>query len=385
MFDLVVIILAGLPGSLLLVELVLRFISSRKYYVWLPRLQIISHVAPGVMPGIEGESKLRINQHGLRGDPFSQKQTYRILVFGGSATECLYLDDTKAWPYLTQTMVNERTNSTQQLWIGNIARGYFTSRNLLVQFEKLTQPGHFPKINAAMFLIGAGDMEYRLSQDKQYRPFPGINNLSSQEFVELMNSSFEEWPDSKSKEPFYKRTEIWNKIREIHRRYFRPPPQMICQDAGRIYEKFRLQRKNAPTIRDTLPEMSGALKEYSENINSIIELGKKNSIRVIFLTTPCMWRSGLSPEDKNLIWTGGIGNYLGEKMEVYYSIEALAEGLKMYNDTLKDLCRTHNVECVDLEGQLPKDSSVFYDDAHFNEKGSRKVASIVSDYLIQKL
>ena len=54
----------------------------------------------------------------------------------------------------------------------------------------------------------------------------------------------------------------------------------------------------------------------------------------------------------------------------------------MYNETLLTVCRNRRIECIDLESSLPKDTTVFYDDVHFNVSGSRKVAEIVSNYLL---
>ena len=45
-------------------------------------------------------------------------------------------------------------------------------------------------------------------------------------------------------------------------------------------------------------------------------------------------------------------------------------------------CRRRRVDCVDLASQLPRDSSVFYDDAHFTEEGARRVADLVADHLL---
>ena len=65
----------------------------------------------------------------------------------------------------------------------------------------------------------------------------------------------------------------------------------------------------------------------------------------------------------------------------YYSPAALAKGLEAYNARLLDICRRRGAECVDLASMLAKDTSVFYDDLHFNESGARKVAAVLASYL----
>ena len=83
--------LVSLVLSLGLGELALRLSSPERYYVWEPGTRQIFRPMPSIMPGIVGESRFFINEHGLRGDPFSPGQGYRILAVGGSTTECLYL------------------------------------------------------------------------------------------------------------------------------------------------------------------------------------------------------------------------------------------------------------------------------------------------------
>lgn len=54
-----------------------------------------------------------------------------------------------------------------------------------------------------------------------------------------------------------------------------------------------------------------------------------------------------------------------------------------YNETLSKVCRAQHVECIDLASLLPKDTSVFYDDIHFNEEGADKVAEILAQHMMQ--
>jgi hypothetical protein len=68
-----------------------------------------------------------------------------------------------------------------------------------------------------------------------------------------------------------------------------------------------------------------------------------------------------------------------------YSPEALASLMQAYNQTMISVCQDHRVDCLDLASLLPKDTSVFYDDAHLNTSGCEQVARIVSDHLSQLL
>ena len=378
----VVLVFASLIVAIVLSEIVLRLLSSDQYYVWHPGLQQTFHPVPDTMPGIKGPSKFSINDSGLRGVPFSNTQTYRILAIGGSTTECLYLDDGEAWPYLLQEALNATAGNAERVWVGNAGMSGHHTRNHIVQIARLTR--QYPKIDAVLLLVGVNDFLLRLSMDELYRPFPGVEKLMPGEYEALMGKSFSVWPDTDLNHPFIKRTAIWRKMRAIKIRYFDPLTTTAIQDnAGQIYKKWRMHRKMASSIRTTLPDLSSALAEYSRNIDASIDFAKGKGIRVILVTQPYLWRSDLPSDVQSLLWTGGIGKYQDELGHEYYSIQALAKGLKMYNETLLGICRTRNVECIDLESQLVKGTSNFYDDVHFNEAGSQNVAAVFGEYFAQ--
>jgi hypothetical protein len=67
------------------------------------------------------------------------------------------------------------------------------------------------------------------------------------------------------------------------------------------------------------------------------------------------------------------------------AFSSLEKEKKMYNEALLSICHNKNVECLDVESQLPKDTSVFYDDVHFNENGSRRVATILAEHISESL
>ena len=62
----------------------------------------------------------------------------------------------------------------------------------------------------------------------------------------------------------------------------------------------------------------------------------------------------------------------------YYEVEDLQNGLRAYNDVVRELARRRGFTLVDLARQLPKDTTVFCDDVHFNESGARQVADLLA-------
>jgi lysophospholipase L1-like esterase len=352
--------LVSLALSLVLGELVLRLSSPGRYYVWEPGTRQIFRPVPSIMPGVEGESRFFINEHGLRGDSFSPDQGYRILAVGGSTTECLYLDETEAWPRLLQDRLNARPGP--RVWVGNVGKSGQMTRNHVVQVEKLTR--QYPRIDAVLLLTGVNDLMRRLKEDRPTE--------------DLMAGSFAVLPSQGSG---LAPVEIRRRLRTVWKRYLEPRRELVQDDAGKVYIKWRRHRGSASRLRESLPDLSAALDEHARNVSRIVEDAGSRGIRVILLTQPALWRPGLTAEEQALLWMGGVGDYQEEPGHEYYTAEALAAGMERFNDVLRGLCRTRSVTCVDLARELPRDTSVFYDDVHFNEAGSRKVAALIGDRL----
>lgn len=80
-----------------------------------------------------------------------------------------------------------------------------------------------------------------------------------------------------------KKTALWRLLRDVKTYAF--PPQYAegeTQDeAGKIYATWRERRRNAAAIRQTLPDLNTALAEYAGNINTIIDLTRHESVRLI--------------------------------------------------------------------------------------------------------
>jgi hypothetical protein len=90
----------------------------------------------------------------------------------------------------------------------------------------------------------------------------------------------------------------------------------------------------------------------------------------------------MTEKEKDLIWNGWIES---PKSKRYYSEIALMRGMQAYNDTLLQVCKARGVECIDLAIVLPKDSTIFYDDVHFSDKGSLMTADVIFKYLSKNM
>lgn len=362
------ILLSCLP-AVLVGELLLRSLASDSWFVWPPNLRNEFHPSPELMPGVQGIARFEINSQGLRGDEFAKDQDLRVLALGGSTTECLYLDGAEAWPRLLQDHLRA---GGKRVWVGNAGRSGHNTWHHRVQAEKLL--AQYPRIDVVLVLAGVNDLSLRLGLDRSYAP-------PSEEKV--TDEAFKQKPLRFRPGPLYKRTALWQGVAKIEWR-LRNKQETVQDPPGSIYVRWRRHRQGASALRTELPDLGPALEDYAENLRAIADTVARHGARVVFMTQPSLWREDLPEDLEALLWMGGVGRFQEESGHEYYTVEALEEGMAAYNRTLLEVCREiPGALCIDLAARLPQDATVFYDDVHFNEEGSRQVARVVAERLAE--
>lgn len=377
-----ILVIAGLALALLIGEFGLRTYYSikgkdHKYYVWPPNLRKVSRPIPGTMPGVDGIAHFDVNSDGIRGDEFSQDQQYRILAIGGSTTECLFLDQRKSWPYALQEKLNGLHLS--KVWVGNVGKSGLNTREHFMHAKYILP--QYQGIDVILILVGANDLLRRLIEDRDYDP----DYLDHYDYWEqrLIKGAFSETPYYKGKYRFrsgyYDELAIGSLIKEVMDIYSRRG--MVQDETGNLFVNLRNLRKGATEIVEDLPDLTSGLEEYKRNLNAVINIAQSRSIRIIFLTQPSLWKKDMTKKERDLLWTGWIES---SKSKRYYAETALMRGMQAYNDALLEVCMTRGTECIDLAGILPKSDTIFYDDMHFNDKGSLMTADVIFKYLSKK-
>jgi lysophospholipase L1-like esterase len=370
--------LGGVLLGLAICEGVLRRVvfTDGEYDVWPPHLQREFHIRPGKLPGVEGDVEFRANSLGMRADELEPSHTRALLAVGGSTTLCRVLDQTKTWPYRLQTKLNQQQGD-QSAWVGNIGMSGRKAPHHVLHLRYLLP--RLPQIQTVLVLMGINDLTLRLSHEDYRARLPADADFEDA----YLDGAFMIHPrHAGSGAAWYRHLALWQWGQQLYGQES-IVRQHIPRDTGtRTYRKFRQRRQHAKAIRPSLPDLTDALKEYAADIEDMIATAHTYGRRLIFLTQPTLWKAGLSPDLEALLWFGGIGNFQAEPEHEYYSVEALAHGMDLYNATLVETCRKHQIEVIDLATQLPKDTTVFYDDCHFNEGGAEQTAQIIADYLV---
>jgi len=340
--------------------------SFEGYYIYQPGLHQVFYPDSSVFIGITGESRFIANEIGIRSDSIpTDTTTKKILAIGGSTTECLYLDQSETWPSLLQ----QKLNKNDRYWVGNFSKPGLHSGHHVQQLKWMREQHELLNTKIIICLVGVNDLIHFLGSESFYLD-------TSQE--KLFNWIFKYYGDDKK--PFYKRSGFWKAFSAIRSRM--KYKDNIQDQNGTVYTKWREQRKQAKKLITSLPDMEAAAAHYSQNITEMIKIGRENNIRILFITQPVLWNNQNNQPYNHLFWLGKKGRMDEACCGEYYSTEALAQGMEYFNQILKTTCARYKAECFDLASLLPKDTSIFYDDCHFNENGTNRVSDLVGNYLL---
>ncbi len=315
----------------------------------------VSH-ASDTMPGISGEISWSVNRLGLRGPEVDIRRVrHRILAVGGSTTECLYVTDTKTWAWRLQDRLSESLG--EPVYVGNAGRGgHFT-----LNHEYLLR--HYPFTDYFEWVI----------------VLAGINDLGRLLRNDYLKRSYrvpEETLLGTAKLPYYRSSVLYRLVSARLR------GDVVVQDAeGRwIAEKREIRRKalSHGPVSDPPGALEEALAVYKQNLRKIIASCRSRHQKVLMLTQPTLYRKNMPDHLRTLLWA-----HVNEK--TVYTEEVLAFLVDAYNRAMIEVCRDEGVDCIDLASLLPKDTSVLYDDCHFNVSGCDKVAGILHDFLLTRL
>ncbi len=372
-------------------EVAIRLLYPRsdRYYVLTPNEQLVQRPSERYVKGVEGTAEYRTSSWGIRGPEFGPDSAeYRILAVGGSTTQDLYLDQTETWTLLVGRLLGP-TASGLKTWTGDVGTSGRTARDHVLQVRYLLP--QLPRIDAVVMLVGVNDLTAALREGFDYQTPPDLSDPAAervqlpQAFVQvpggINNRLPAYWDDSVNP---IKKLALYQLARVVKMTFQQSRSRLVQDPLGAVYLSWRQFRSDATEIVDSLPDLGPPLAEYRGYLEDIAKTTKEHHARLILLTQPTLWRADLTPEQKDAMWLGGMGDFQSGPGHPYFSAGALRRAMDAYNRTLLDVCAEQKVECIDLAADLPKDLTVFYDDVHFTELGSRLVAERLADYLRQR-
>ena len=312
--------------------------------------------ASDTMPGISGDISWTVNRLGLRGPEIDiERARLRILAVGGSATECLYVTDDKTWPWRLQDRLSESLGTP--VFVGNAGRdGHFS-----LHHEYLLR--HYPladRFEWVIVLAGINDLGRLLRNDYQERSY----RVPEETLLGGTNL------------PYYRGSVLYRMLA------VRFQGDAVVQDPeGRWIAQQREIRRRALSrgaVSEPPEGLAEALANYRQNLRKIIAVCRSRQQKVLMLTQPTLYGKNMPEDLRKILWA-----HVNE--QTVYTEDTLALLTDAYNRAMLEVCASEGVDCIDLASRLPRDTTVFYDDCHFNVSGCEKVADLLHAFFLDRL
>jgi len=275
------IVVIALPLLFAAAELIARsWIRSRaRYFCWPPHTRFRMPLDRTVFASGDAEVRFDVNRLGERGDapPHSFDGVYRVLVAGGSAAECYYLDQDSSWPGRLQQLLS-RPEACQRLdvraaHVGNIARSLVPCRAIRYQLEKLLP--QLPHSDAALLMVGASDLVTWLEQHTPAQIDPGGYALDS--IFGLHPERSFGWKPGQLALRRAAASALRALLRPVERR----------ETSGKRLAANRAMRAGARQILEDIADPAPMLQRYEADLREVLRALMRHSKRVVVVQQ--MW------------------------------------------------------------------------------------------------
>lgn len=363
---------AALAG--VLAELAARawLARSGRYYVWAPGARMRLEIDTTTLPTLEPIAEHAINSDGERGgEAPPDAGTYRVLVVGGSAAECYYLDQASQWPSVLEKALSSPENlarlGARRVHVGNIARSLVTCRHVDRILEKTLD--RYSKLDAIVFLVGASDvvtwMEQGTPATIDESPIP-----ASQVFAQHPEPPFGWNP---------KQAALRRIASSAKRRLLKPVE--VRERAGKRLADVRAMRAAATTLITTPPDPEPMLDNFEKWFERCLVRARAKAPLVLAVRQPWLEKR-FTPEEERWLWSYAVGRPYHQKCTTYFSHEAAWQLLRAVDRRADEVARRLDIPQLDLMPLLPADFATWYDEQHHTPAGCRLVGEAVATALV---
>lgn len=356
-----------------LAELAARAWLARRgrYYVWAPGARMRLEIDRTTLPTLEPIAEHAINSDGERGDEAPPDEgTFRVLVAGGSAAECYYLDQKSQWPHVLQEVLSRPENlarlGARRVHVGNVARSLVTCRHVDRILEKTLD--RYSKLDAIVFLVGASDVVTWMEQGTpavvDESPIP-----ASQVFAQHPEPPFA-WTPQKAA--------LRRIASSAKRRLLRPVE--VRERAGKRLADVRAMRAAATRIITTPPDATPMLDNFEKWFERCLVRARAKAPLVLAARQPWLEKR-FTPEEERRLWSYAVGRPYHQKCTTYFSHDAAWSLLRDVDQRAERVATRLGVPQIDLMPILPADFATWYDEQHHTPAGCRLVGETLAEEL----
>ncbi|OLD26174.1 MAG: hypothetical protein AUJ04_06465 [Acidobacteria bacterium 13_1_40CM_3_55_6] len=312
------------------------------------------------IPGVKQQIRFEKYQD-LRGRSWTQESqlrkppgTLRILVVGASTTESPAQESKDAWWGVLEEKLQQQPelagSSVQVLAFG---QGGFEVSDI-VMWLKSELPELSPDL--LVTLVGINDLTWPEHSDSDLHISYRLRG-----FLRTVSQIYRHLSAIKLKRDLGRGAAIrWSSTKEL-------------KEAA---ERFRALPLREPATRNPDP-----LPRFLAGVQSIISLARRNGIPILLLGQPVLWKEEMTEAEDSVRW---FSPYEG-KVAFRASGDWLYREMQRFNNAQNKAAAEAGSCFLKLDQVIPKSLEMFYDDCHFTDAGSIKVAEAVLPAVVECL
>jgi lysophospholipase L1-like esterase len=344
-------ILIGISISLVLFEGLVRIFQPIEYRVKGNQIKLPKdkkyHFINDKTDKLDKVISTSWNHMGFRGEmpPNNFSAYLTIIAIGGSTTECTLISDGKTWCDLLAGKMKEKFGP---VWLGNAGLNGMSTYGHIISMEDYVTKIK-PKV--VLFLVGANDIGLRTyrAQDLDHFKSPVTGWLASS-WEKLLNQS-----------------EVLGYAINFYR-YSKAQSMGLVQPIFNFAESKQLDISPEKFQALLQKHREKYLKGYEARLNKLIEIARAAGIEPVFITQPMVFGDLIDPL---------TGVNLAQAACGWADGQAMWKFLELYNDVMRNTCRQHHVQVIELAREMPKSTEFYYDTYHYTNAGCQRVAEIV--------
>jgi GDSL-like Lipase/Acylhydrolase family len=286
------------------------------------------------------------DKYGLRGEYGDDPSQIDLLTVGGSTTDQRYISDDSTWQSVLQ---NQFASIGAPMVVANAGVDGQSTFGHIKNFDWWFPyvPGLKPRF--ILFYIGLNDFYKDENADYDALVDPGRHSLVA---------------------TIRENSALWHLARTIKGAY----RATVVLKIGHRKVDFAMVQWTREPLQNSYAFMSSRLDAYAQRLRILVDRTRKFNSEAIFVTQP----SRQFRLTKNGVYgRADVTTYDGHQIngvDYYYMI-------KQFNSVMEAVCRERQVLLIDLAAETEWEDGDFYDFAHMNPRGARKVGR----YLFERL
>jgi hypothetical protein len=345
-----------------------------RYYVWPPHWRAEIQLDSKGLPWLPPVARWSINSQGERGaePPTDWSDTARVVVAGGSTTECYFLDQEATWAEQLSGLLNApgvpQRFGAKQVHVGNIGRSVMDAEFQTTIFEKVLP--NYDRLDLVVLFMGNSEA-VRWMHLREAAEYPTQQPPTSHLFGAHPEGPFGWKPQTLAARRV---------VSGLKRRHLNQTD--VLERAGKRLAELRQRRAHAAKWIEEMSDPQPLLDHYDESLRGLLALLKTKAKRVLYIAQPWLDRP-LDAEEQLRTWNFGFGRPYQEVLDTYYRYDVACQMLNAVRVKGLEVAKQCDVDVYDMGGAVPHDWDHYYDSLHHTPLGNRVVAERIADRILE--